>query len=83
MNERALAKEIGVSPTTLLRVKRGELLDYKSMKKVCGWLGIEIPLPVEISFGTSLPISSGNLAGHILVAQEKFNCEIKSVSHDD
>jgi DNA-binding Xre family transcriptional regulator len=80
MNERATAREIGISPTTLIKVKRGELLDYKSMKKVCAWLGIEIPLPLPIMFSSDPPQkTSSDMASHIIKANEIFNRKINSV----
>jgi transcriptional regulator with XRE-family HTH domain len=38
---RAVAKEVGVSPSTLSRVEHGHLTDLENYRKICKWLGIE------------------------------------------
>ena len=38
MGIRAAAKEIGLSPTTLSRIERGEAPDHKTLNTVWGWL---------------------------------------------
>jgi transcriptional regulator with XRE-family HTH domain len=38
---RAVAKEIGVSPSTLSRVEHGHLPDLENYRKICKWLGVE------------------------------------------
>ncbi len=38
---RAVAKEIGVSPSTLSRVENGHLPDLENYRKICKWLGID------------------------------------------
>lgn len=81
MNERATAREIGISPTTLLKLKRGEIPDYKTFKKVCDWCGVEIAIPVKVGrrvFETVVPDALDKL---IIEASEKFNRSINSVGH--
>jgi len=41
MGVRAAAREIGISPTTLTRIEKGDLPDTATLKKVCEWLGEE------------------------------------------
>ena len=38
---RAVAKEIGVSPSTLSRVENGHLPDLENYWKICRWLGLD------------------------------------------
>lgn len=38
---RAVAKEIGVSPSTLSRVENGRLPDLENYRKICAWLGVD------------------------------------------
>ena len=38
---RAVAKEIGVSPSTLSRVENGHLPDLENYRKICKWLGVD------------------------------------------
>jgi transcriptional regulator with XRE-family HTH domain len=38
---RAVAKEIGVSPSTLSRVENGHLPDLENYRKICRWLGLD------------------------------------------
>jgi transcriptional regulator with XRE-family HTH domain len=38
---RAVAKEIGVSPSTLSRVENGHLPDLENYQKICQWLGVD------------------------------------------
>jgi transcriptional regulator with XRE-family HTH domain len=41
MGVRAAAKEIGISPTTLTRIERGNVPDVGTLQKLCEWLGEE------------------------------------------
>jgi transcriptional regulator with XRE-family HTH domain len=38
---RAAAGEIGVSPATLSRIENGRVPDLDTLRKVCGWLGVD------------------------------------------
>ena len=38
---RAVAKEIGVSASTLSRVEHGHLPDLENYRKICAWLGVD------------------------------------------
>jgi transcriptional regulator with XRE-family HTH domain len=39
MGVRAAAAEIGISPTTLTRIEKGNIPDAGTLNKVCEWLG--------------------------------------------
>ena len=41
MGIRAAAAEIGISPTTLSRVEKGNIPDVGTLEKICTWLGEE------------------------------------------
>ena len=38
MGVRAVAKEIGISPSTLSRIENGHVPDVATLEKVCAWL---------------------------------------------
>ncbi|MCC6712190.1 MAG: helix-turn-helix transcriptional regulator, partial [Candidatus Dadabacteria bacterium] len=38
---REVAKEIGISPSTLSRIERGHLPDIETFGKVCKWLNLD------------------------------------------
>ena len=38
---RAVAKEIGVSPTTLSRIENGKLPDLSTYFKICNWMKVD------------------------------------------
>lgn len=38
---RAVAKEIGISPATLMRVEEGRVPDLETFAKVCKWLEVD------------------------------------------
>lgn len=49
---REVAKEIGISHSTLSRVERGHLPDLENYQRICNWLGIEIaPLQAMVNPG--------------------------------
>lgn len=37
---RDVAKETGISPSTLCRIERGEMPDLETFRKLCIWLGV-------------------------------------------
>src|SRR3954468_18524607 len=39
---REVAREIGISHATLLRVERGHLPDLENYQKICNWLGVDV-----------------------------------------
>ncbi len=39
MGIRAAAREIEISPTTLIKIERGHIPDMKTLDKVCDWIG--------------------------------------------
>ena len=39
---REVAREIGISHATLLRVERGHLPDLENYQKICKWIGIDV-----------------------------------------
>ncbi|RYD50561.1 MAG: XRE family transcriptional regulator [Sphingobacteriales bacterium] len=45
---REAAKEIGVSHGTLSRIERGFMPDMHTYKKICDWLGEDLPAPTPI-----------------------------------
>jgi transcriptional regulator with XRE-family HTH domain len=52
---RAVAKEVGVSPSTLSRVENGHLPDLENYRKICKWLGVEPTAIVGDSGGGTRP----------------------------
>lgn len=63
LSDRAAAREIGVSPTTIGRLLRGEAVDVDTLVKVCRWLGVT-PASVLNSYEPS------NLADSVAVVIE-------------
>ena len=89
MGVRAAAKEIGVSPTTLTRVEKGNVPDVKTLDKICVWLEEE---PAKFTGIGGLQIAFKNnattprqtaqaLASLIEKASKQFADEIDSVGH--
>lgn len=39
---RAAAQEIGIAHTTLIRLLNGSPVDLETLRKVCGWLNVEV-----------------------------------------
>ena len=58
---RAVAKEIGVSPSTLSRVENGHLPDLENYRKICKWLGVE---PAAIVGNAAAGARSGLARAH-------------------
>jgi transcriptional regulator with XRE-family HTH domain len=89
MGVRAAAKEIGISPTTLTRIEKGNVPDVATLEKICTWLGEE---PAQFTGVGTLQIAFRNektvplktaksLAKLIERASEKFAQHIKTVGH--
>lgn len=89
MNRRALAKEIGISPTTLIRVFQGGVPDMKTCVKICRWLGVEpeeylaLPFPDKGVREADLVKSRRQLADAIMEAARKWQAaNIRSIGHE-
>lgn len=89
MGVRAAAKEIGISPTTLTRIEKGNIPDVGTLQKICNWLGEE---PAKFSGVGSLQIAFKNkkavpkttaqsLARLIEQASKQFSEEVEANSH--
>jgi transcriptional regulator with XRE-family HTH domain len=52
---REVAREIGISHATLLRVERGHLPDLENYQKLCKWLGIDVASVVGPAIQTGSP----------------------------
>ncbi|MBT5551058.1 MAG: helix-turn-helix transcriptional regulator [Nitrospina sp.] len=89
MGVRATAKEIGVSPTTLTRVEKGNIPDVKTLDKICKWLGEEPTkftgiMGLQIAFknkSTMPPETAQSMAKLIEEAAKKFEKHIDTVGH--
>lgn len=54
---RETAKEIGISPATLMRIEGGRIPDVATFGKICHWLGVD---PGEfLGFDVKAPSASG------------------------
>lgn len=68
---RAVAKEIGVSPSTLSRVEHGHLPDLENYRKICKWLDVEPATIVgETSSGTHTGVARAHFKKDGAVKQE-------------
>ena len=89
MGVRAAAKEIGVSPTTLTRVEKGNIPDVKTLGKFCKWLGEEPTkftgiMGLQIAFknkSTMPPEAAQSMAKLIEKASKQFEEDVDSVGH--
>lgn len=89
MGVRAAAMEIGVSPTTLTRVEKGNIPDVKTLNKICKWLGEEPTkftgvLGLQIAFkseSTMTQKTALSMAKIIKKASKQFEKDIGSVGH--
>ena len=89
MGVRAAAKEIGISPTTLTRIEKGNIPDVGTLEKLCAWLGQEPTKfigigDVQIAFKNRKaipPQTATALANLIQNASKQFAENIDSESH--
>ena len=89
MGVRAAAKEIGISPTTLTRIEKGNVPDVSTLEKVCGWLGEEPAkftgigaLQIAFKSKKAAPaVTTKSLAKLIEKASAQFASKIESESH--
>jgi len=89
MGVRAAAKEIGVSPTTLTRVEKGNIPDVKTLDKICKWLGEEPAkftgvMGLQIAFknkSTMPPKTAQSMAKLIEEASKQFEKHIETLGH--
>lgn len=86
---RAAAKEIGISPTTLIRIEKGHVPDVGTLRKICTWLGQETAMftgvgALQIAFKNKTavaPATAKSLAVLIEKASQQFARHIESVGH--
>lgn len=83
MSIRPAAKEIGISPTTLMKIESGELPNTTTMKRVCEWLGVSFDGLFFKPTSSKHPqtINKEKLTDQIIRASEEFNKNIISVGH--
>lgn len=89
MGVRAAAKEIGISPTTLTRIEKGNIPDVGTLQKICSWLGEEPAkftgiggLQIAFKNKTAMPPeTSRSMAKLIEEASKQFAQHIDSVGH--
>ncbi len=89
MGVRAAAKEIGISPTTLTRIEKGNVPDVGTLEKLCSWLGEEPAQftgvgTLQIAFKnkkTVSPRTAKSLAKLIEKASEQFAQHVDTKGH--
>lgn len=89
MGVRAAAKEIGISPTTLTRIEKGNVPDVGTLNKISSWLGEEPEKftgigGLQIAFKSKKaapPKTAKSLAKLIEKASKQFAEHIDSVGH--
>lgn len=89
MGVRAAAKEMGISPTTLTRIEKGNIPDVGTLDKICKWLG-EKPAKFTGIFGLQIafknkatmpPKAAQSMAKLIEKASKQFAEHVDSVGH--
>lgn len=86
---RAAAAEIGISPTTLIRIEKGHVPDVGTLRKICDWLGEESARftgvgALQIAFKNKTavtPQTAKSLATLIEKASQQFARHIESIGH--
>lgn len=91
MGVRAAAAEVGISAATLSRIQRGGVPDFKTLTKVCAWLGIDATelvggrrVAVQVAFKKNLapkPPTAQALAKMILAAHKAFSEKVEAEGH--
>lgn len=89
MGVRAVAAEIGISPTTLSRIERGHVPDMGTLEKVCAWLEEDMAkftgmAGLQIAFKKNQAVSPGtakSLAVLIEKASKQFAEKIEAEGH--
>ena len=89
MGVRAAAKEIGISPTTLTRIEKGNVPDVSTLDKICKWLDEDSAkftgigdLQIAFKNQKSLPpVTAQALAELIESAANQFAEEIDARGH--
>lgn len=89
MGVRAAAKEIGISPTTLTRIEKGNIPDVGTLTKLCEWLGEEPAqftgigaLQIAFKNKKAIPPETARSLAHLIEkASEKFHKHIESKGH--
>jgi len=89
MGVRAVAAEIGISPTTLSRIERGHVPDMGTLEKVCAWLEEDMAKftgigGLQIAFKRNramAPNTAKSLAILIELASKQFADEIEAEGH--
>ena len=90
---RETAKEIGVSPATLIRVEAGRLPDIETFQKMCAWLKVSpadiLDVPVDASRNqisvavhlradrTLPPQAASDLAELIVIAHQELTRRVR------
>ena len=80
---RTVAKEIGVSPSTLSRIENGHLPDLEDYRKICRWLGVNSVAGAQCDLarvhfkkdGTTSRETAAALAELILAAQRALELQ--------
>ncbi|MBT3557765.1 MAG: helix-turn-helix domain-containing protein [Planctomycetaceae bacterium] len=89
MGIRAAAAEIGISPTTLSRVEKGNIPDVGTLEKICTWLGEESAKftgigGLQIAFKNKKsvpPKTAKSLAKLIEKASQQFSDHLSTAGH--
>ena len=86
MNRRAMAREIGISPTTVCKIASGSIPDMITLRKITTWLGTKPEDYVGLdqkSLCARIAQTQMPLAQHIIYANEKWQQSgIKSIGHE-
>ena len=89
MGVRAAAKEIGISPTTLTRIEKGNVPDVNTLNKICLWLEEDSAkftgvgsLQIAFKNQKSMPqVTAKALAVLIEKAAKQFSDDINARGH--
>lgn len=89
MGLRAAAKDIGISPSTLSRIEKGNVPDVGTLEKVCAWLEEEPSkftgvgnLQIAFKNKKAVPLTTAkSLASLIKAASQQFADEVDARGH--